>query len=45
MDYVSLTKLYYKSPDSYESEYESRFNSPSARHIPISIKQFGHKKS
>lgn len=45
MDYVSLTKIYYKSPDSYESEYEVRFNSPSARHIPISIKQFGHKKS
>lgn len=42
MTYVSLSKIYRKFPDHYESEYKSRFNSPFTKHIPLTIKQFGH---
>lgn len=43
MDYVSLSKIYYKHPDAYESEYKTRFNSPFTKHLPLTIQQFGHE--
>lgn len=42
MTYVSLSKIYHKFPNHYESEYKCRFNSPFTKHIPLTIKQFGH---
>ena len=45
MDYVSLSKIYYKYPDSYESEYKNRFTSPFTKHISLIIQQFGHKNA
>lgn len=45
MQYQSLTKLYYISPDEVAREYEKRFESPSAIHLPIEIKQYHRVKS
>lgn len=45
MKYESLNHLYYKNPNSYDSEYSSRISSPSARHIHIEIKQHNRKKA
>ena len=42
MTYVSLSKIYHKFPNHYESEYKCRFNSPFTKHIPLTIKQFRH---
>lgn len=40
MEYISLTKIYYKTPDKVLEEYNNRFNAPTTRHIPINIKQY-----
>lgn len=48
MEYETLKKTYYKDPTPekalWQAEYERRFASPSARHIPIEIRQLGRRK-
>lgn len=39
MDYIPLSKVYYKSPGEYEAEYQRRFESSFACHVPFEIGQ------
>lgn len=43
MPYTSLTKIYYKSPKTYEATYLSRFNNEFTKHLPFTIKQFNRE--
>lgn len=43
MKYQSLYSLYYKSQNDYESEYQGRFHSAVARHLSLSVSQFGRQ--
>lgn len=43
MSYESLAHVYYKNPAAYETEYTRRFDSPSAVHMLINIRQ-AHRK-
>lgn len=45
MSFELLKKVYYKSPDAYESEYRVRFNSPYTHQFPIDIKEYNHVHS
>lgn len=44
MDYIHLSKLYYKDEILWKKEYEQRFNSYGTKHFGIEIKQFGRNK-
>ncbi len=37
MEYIQLSKLFYKDRDNYETIYNTRYNSEAAIHIPIKI--------
>lgn len=39
MEYESLRKIYYVSPDEHDSIYNNRFNSCTTKHFPINIKE------
>ena len=41
----SLSKIYHSNPKAHNSEYLSRFSSPSAIHLSLSIKRFNHDKA
>ena len=41
----SLYKIFYSNPTAHNSEYLTRFSSPSAVHLPLEIKQFNHEKA
>lgn len=43
MSYELLAYVYYKNPAAYETEYTRRFDSPSAVHMLINIRQ-AHRK-
>ena len=45
MNYKTLTKIYYSEPTKYESEYSSRFNSITTRHIPLELKPYNRNSS
>ncbi len=45
MKTLSLSKIYYISPDSYESTYQERFHSALAFHLNIDIKQYNRPKA
>ena len=44
MPYESLYHIYYKTPSVWDKEYHQRFNSSAARHLPISISQYGRQQ-
>ena len=44
MPYESLYHIYYKTPSVLDNEYHQRFNSSAARHLPISISQYGRQQ-
>lgn len=44
MNTITLTKIYYSDPDSYENTYRTRYNAPFAFHLGINIKQY-HRQS
>ncbi len=41
MNYLTLEKLYYKNPNSYENEYAARFGAPFTQHLDFQIRQTG----
>ncbi len=43
MNYITLTKTYYKNEDEYKKEYELRYHAPFARHLGIMIKQYNNR--
>ena len=43
MSYEPLTSIFYKRPEDWEQEYQIRFRNPFARHLPVSIHQYGRK--
>ena len=45
MSYKPLTKIYYSEPTKYESEYASRYNSSTTRHIPLELKPYNRSSS
>ncbi len=45
MDYESLHHIYYKRNQEWEDTYQQRLNSPSARKLSLSIKQYGRSRS
>lgn len=45
MNYKFLTKIYYSEPTKYESEYASRYNSSTTRHIPLELKPYNRNSS
>lgn len=45
MKSLSLTKIYYSLPGSYESSYQERFQSAFTFHLGIDIKQYNHPKA
>ena len=44
MSYENLSKIYYKTQSSHEAIYQSRFNAPTTKQFPFSIKQFNRQK-
>lgn len=45
MNNQTLTKIYFKDSNSYESAYQSRFNATFTFHLGIDIKQYNHPKA
>ena len=45
MAYETLAKIFRQDPAAYEAAYNKRYNSPSAVHFDILIKQYGRRKA
>lgn len=44
MSYENLSKIYYKKESNHKEIYQRRFNAPTTKLFPFSIKQFNRKK-
>ncbi len=45
MPYEPLSKLYYKTPEQYESAYDRRFHAPSTVHLDTAIQEIGRQRA
>lgn len=45
MKYMTLTKIYYAMPESYEEMYAVRYHAPFTFHLEIHIKQYHREKA
>ena len=45
MEYIPLKKIYYTDINNFDTEYNNRFQAPSAKHFKIKIKEYNRNKS